>query len=145
MIFNFKREIPGREYVSVDIEYDNDKIKSIKISALGSLQFLRYINGFRSLNEINVSKLEVPKGYLDSPDLLLFRQAVLELKKIWNPPYTQQQICHCRSVSTQQVENSILVGANTTSKVSRMTSASTACGTCMPDVQAMIHYIRHLS
>ena len=141
MNFKFKREIPGRERLELDIEYEGNKIINLKISGLGSLQFLRFVNSLRSLSGIKISELEVPQGYLAQPDQLLFRQAVLELKKLWNPPYLQKQICHCRSVSTQVVENSILVGANTTNQVSRMTSASTACGTCMPDVQAMINYI----
>jgi len=73
--------------------------------------------------------------------ILVFKSSHgVEQRGEWNPPYTHEEICHCRAVPTREVEKAIIMGAHTPQKVSRWTSASTACGTCRPDVEKMISY-----
>lgn len=71
---------------------------------------------------------------------LLLREFIKKALGNWILPYAHEEICHCRKVNTEVVEQAIKAGAHSTEVVSRWTSASTACGTCRPDVQKMIDY-----
>lgn len=69
---------------------------------------------------------------------LLLREFLLKLKNQWVPVYAHEELCHCRKVSAQEVEQAILCGAHTSEAVSRWTGASTACGTCRPEVEKIL-------
>ncbi|MCB0391028.1 MAG: (2Fe-2S)-binding protein, partial [Bdellovibrionales bacterium] len=134
--FKFKKKIPGREELSLELSLDGDgNIKNFHLKAVGSLAFLRLIEKYRKLFAGPLTNVHEPEE--TNTGALLLREAILTAKGQWLPPYKELQLCHCRSIPTEKVMESILIGANTTEKVSRMTSASTACGTCMPDVQAI--------
>ena len=51
---------------------------------------------------------------------------------------TGREICHCRSVSAERVDQAILLGASSPSAVARATGAGTSCGTCQPETQDLI-------
>ncbi|MCB9024874.1 MAG: (2Fe-2S)-binding protein [Bdellovibrionaceae bacterium] len=139
-LIKIERKIPGREEVLLVLELDQEKnIKSAQLKALGPLKFLQLINKWRGLLIGPLTELSVPNP-VDTGSMLL-REVILKAKGQWLPPYTQLQICHCRSVPTAKVEEAILVGAHSAESVSRMTSASTACGTCQPDVKDLIEYM----
>ena len=135
----FERKINGREEISLSVEVDeSQKVLSSELTALGPLPFLRQVNEWRNKFVGPLSSVTMPEG--DDTGSMLLREILLKAKGEWNPPYQQEQMCHCRAISTTKVEEAILVGNHSHRKVSRMTSASTACGTCHPDVQAMIDY-----
>jgi len=71
---------------------------------------------------------------------LLIIELIRKAKGQWTLPYQEEELCHCRSVPTSIVEQAIIAGAHTCKSVSAQTSASTACGTCRPDVQKIIDY-----
>ncbi len=71
---------------------------------------------------------------------LLIRELILKSHGDWQPPYTADEICHCRGVPTEKVICAIKSGAHTTNEVSRVTQASTSCGTCRSDVQNLLDY-----
>jgi bacterioferritin-associated ferredoxin len=71
---------------------------------------------------------------------LLINELILKLRNQWKQPYLHEEVCHCRSVSLETVEQAILNGAQTPEMVSKWTMASTACGTCRPDVEKIIQY-----
>lgn len=71
---------------------------------------------------------------------LLLRELILKIQGQWKYPYEQQELCHCRAIPTENVDQAILCGAHTTEAVSTITTASTACGTCRPDVLAILQY-----
>lgn len=58
----------------------------------------------------------------------------------WDFPYKDIEICHCRMVPTEIVDQAIVAGANDPETVSRLTMASTSCGTCRPDVERILRY-----
>jgi NAD(P)H-nitrite reductase large subunit len=49
-------------------------------------------------------------------------------------------MCHCRVVTTAQVDRAVVAGCHSPREVSRETTASTSCGTCRPDVEAWIRF-----
>lgn len=55
-------------------------------------------------------------------------------------PYSHEEICHCRMVSTQRVENAIFNGAGSIDALKRVTTASTSCGTCGPDLKKLLGF-----
>lgn len=74
-------------------------------------------------------------------EAILLRKLMLLATGKWQSPQRHEEICHCRQVSYQKIEEAIMAGAHTPQLVSLWTSASTACGSCRPDVQQMIEYI----
>lgn len=78
-------------------------------------------------------------------EAILIRKLMLLATGQWKAPHRSEEICHCRQVSYQKIEEAIMAGAHTPALVSLWTSASTACGSCRPDVQMMIDYILHES
>ena len=87
-------------------------------------------------NDLN--KWTLPMGV--SHEELLLKEALLKLQGQWQYPYEHEELCHCRAITTKKVDEAILMGAHTPEKVSRQTSASTACGTCRTDVEKIIAY-----
>ena len=71
---------------------------------------------------------------------LILSEMILKLRGEWNFPYADEELCHCRSIATQTVDQAIIAGAHSPEVVTRQTSASTACGTCRPTVQKIIEY-----
>ncbi|MEZ4873190.1 MAG: (2Fe-2S)-binding protein [Bdellovibrionales bacterium] len=113
-------------------------IESSKVYAVGGHEFLQKVQSFRESLQGPLESLMTPEGS-DMADMLI-REMVLRLKGEWSPPYTDLNICHCRAIPTAKVDQAIIYGAHTAQTVSKMTSSSTACGTCRPDVELMIKF-----
>ena len=128
-----KLQIPGREELTLDVSGGQPKLTGI-----GDLSFLKLLKEYRQHLTAGIEKLPIPKG--NSTGELMLREAILRAQGKWDFPFKEEETCHCRVISTEKVNQAILVGAHTSREVSEMTSASTACGTCRPDVEAMIDY-----
>lgn len=113
-------------------------LKLAQIRAVGSLDFLKKVQEWRERLSGSLSDLELPVG--EDLGAILLREVFLKAKGEWSYPYSEDQICHCRAVPTATVDTAIVCGAHTSQEVSRQTSASTACGTCRPDVESIIKY-----
>jgi bacterioferritin-associated ferredoxin len=83
------------------------------------------------------SKWALPQG--DSHAELLVREFILRCQGRWTTVYKHEELCHCRQIKAITVDQAIISGAHTPEQVSRLTTASTACGTCRPDVEKMIN------
>ena len=128
---------PGREEVHFACELsDNGQIKNSHLTGIGNNQLLALLKKYRTLLKGDILKL--PDG--SAPSDLCLREVILKAQSKWLMPYTEEELCHCRAVPTAVVDQAICAGAHTTRQVSEQTSASTACGTCRPDVEAMIKY-----
>jgi bacterioferritin-associated ferredoxin len=71
---------------------------------------------------------------------MLLKEALEKRAGTWKFPYPHEELCHCRAVSAEKVNQAILAGAHTPAQVSRLTSASTACGTCRPEVENLLRW-----
>lgn len=96
------------------------------------------LHGFRKRHGDNIKNWPTPEGTSHSE--LLLKELLLKIKGQWQFPYQADELCHCRNVPTEIVDQAILAGAHTPEAVSRWTSASTACGTCRSDVEKIIQY-----
>lgn len=129
-----KVELEGRDFIEVECE--NGHVK--KVSMLGCSDFMEMMQRMRRSFGVDVAKWPLPKGHDHSS--LLLKEMILKLRGEWVFPYAHTEICHCRAVTAHRVDQAVIAGAHSTDMVTRQTSASTACGTCRPEVQKIIDY-----
>lgn len=135
-----KAELVGRDFIEVECEGEDEKSpgKVLKVTMAGCTDFLDLMQTMRKHFGVDLKKWPVPEG--DDHSSILVREMVLKLQGHWVYPYAEQELCHCRMIDTQIVDQAIIAGAHTAEKVTRQTSASSACGTCRPEVQKIIDY-----
>lgn len=130
--------LPGREEIQLSIELEGDLIVDAKLTGIGGSELLECLVDYRKKLTGSVKDLPLPEG--QSAASMLLREVILKAKDQWQMPFTEEELCHCRGIPTKNVDMAIVTGAKTPEKVSELTSASTACGTCRPDVEAIIRY-----
>lgn len=127
-----RAEIEAQDLIELDTE-DSRYLKVIGCTATLSL-----VREFRDQYGKDLKEWPLPTK-TDHSSLLL-KEALEKQRGQWQFPYPHDEICHCRSVATHKVDQVILAGAHTTEQVSRLTSASTACGTCRPEVEKILRW-----
>jgi bacterioferritin-associated ferredoxin len=134
----------GREEVTLDVTFDAaEEIHEARITCLGGPELLSLVTEYRSKHlspgqHLKLKELPLPQGR--RPAVLCLREAILKIRGEWDFPYKEEELCHCRAVLTAVVDQAICAGAHAARKVSEVTSASTACGTCRPDVEAILKF-----
>lgn len=130
---NMTINIPGRDFIQ--IEKRDDKTHVVFRACH---EFTALMNLFKKNFGVDISTWPIPKGNNHSE--ILIREMILKLQGKWDYPYKDEELCHCRHVSTQTIDEAILNGAHSSELVSLWTGSSTACGTCKPDVEKIINY-----
>jgi bacterioferritin-associated ferredoxin len=138
-----KAELDGRDFIEVDCEDPPPSGPQVpgavkKVLMLGCSDFMELIHKMKKNFGLDPSKWPLPEGKDHST--LLVREMILKLRGEWQFPYPHSEVCHCRTVSAHQIDQAVIAGAHSTEVVTRLTSASTACGTCRPEVQKIIDY-----
>lgn len=130
----------GRDEIYLDLDLDSvdQTIVSQHLYGVGDRALLLLMDKWRPLITGHLQDIPVPEGR-DRASMLL-RELILKAQGGWNYPYQDKELCHCRAVPTEVVDRAILAGATTPEKVSRWTSASTACGTCRQDVISLLKF-----
>lgn len=129
----FSVGLEGRDRIEVNMEG-----QASKVSFRGCTELMGLMQSMRKNFGIDLSQWPVPNG--PSHSEILLRELVLRLRGEWQYPYQEAEVCHCRNVTCHTIDQAIIAGAHSGEIVSRQTSASTACGTCRPEVQKMIDY-----
>lgn len=126
-----RAEIEGQDWIQ------GEKLPSgqWRLQARGCSHFLSLVKAL-SLQSFNPEQWSLPSGKSHSE--LLIKEFILKAQGAWQYPYPHEELCHCRAVLTQVVDQAIVNGAFTPARVSRETSASMSCGTCRPDVENII-------
>lgn len=119
----------------LELAFENGK-SSLKV--IGCSKLLQLLSELKTKNGNDVKLWSMPEGA--SHEILLVRELILKTRGEWNYPYAHEELCHCRAIRTHVVDQAILLGAHTPEVVTRRTSASSACGTCRPDVEKIIAY-----
>jgi bacterioferritin-associated ferredoxin len=127
-------ELKGCDFLELSIFADGTS----QFSVIGCSQMLACLRKNRSAHGPKVQQWPLPQGQTHAEVLL--RELLLKARGQWQLPYSEAELCHCRLVPTEVVDQAIVGGAHTPEKVSRQTSASTACGTCRPEVEKIINY-----
>ena len=130
--------LQGRDEIHLEVILQDDEIVESRLSGVGCLSHLLLLQKWRGQLKGKLQDLPLPEGKEHSE--ILLREVLLKLKGQWEFPISDKELCHCRMISTQDVDQAIIAGAHTSQKVSDRTSASTACGTCRSDVEELIRY-----
>lgn len=131
--------LTGRDSIEVDYEGEIPSLGSlVKVSLRGCHEFLSVVQEMRRQFGADIKAWPVPEGAGHAQ--MLLRELVLKLNGQWAYPYDEEELCHCRNIPTKTVDEAVISGAHTPEIVSRQTTASTACGTCRPQVQKIIDY-----
>lgn len=131
------------EKISVNLE-GRDRIEvalgvgTPRVQFRGCTELMDLMQSMRKNFGVDLKGWPIPQG--SSHSEILLRELILKLRGEWQYPFKDDEVCHCRNISRQVIDQAIIAGAHTPAVVSRQTSASTACGTCRPDVQKMIDY-----
>jgi bacterioferritin-associated ferredoxin len=129
----FTVELDGRDRIEA-----TKNGNSYSLSVVGCSKLLKLLGELKTKFGGDISKWQIPDG--ESHEFLLVRELVLRVRGEWKFPYEHAELCHCRNIPARNVDQAIISGAHSTDVVSRRTSASTACGTCRPNVQKIIDY-----
>ena len=127
-------EIPGQD--SIELMLENQKVQNLNVIAC--TEVLELLQTYKKFKSHAITEWPLPEG--QSHSHLLLKELILKAQGKWQHPYPHTELCHCRKILTTTVEAAIVRGAHTTEAVSRLTSASTACGTCRPHVQDLIDF-----
>jgi bacterioferritin-associated ferredoxin len=122
----------GREQLHLELEMDDKNIKAVSMQAKGCFDFLLVSQKMKKNLSGSIEYIEVPTGKDHSS--LIWKEVILRLQGKWIEPVQQEELCHCRRVSTEKVDKAIVYGAHSLEDVRTTTSANTGCGTCKSDV-----------
>lgn len=132
----YRAELDARDMIEVETNEQNSQ--QVKVHIVGCSDFMEMMQKMRRHFGNQVSQWPLPEGKDHSS--LLLKEMILKLRGEWKFPYEHEELCHCRSISAHTVDQAVIAGAHTPEVVSRQTSASTACGTCRPEVEKIINY-----
>lgn len=130
-----KAEVPYKFLVQLTLCPDGTK----EISVQGSRKLLSLVQDLKS--EYGLDPKQWPLQSEKNSENFLVNEFILKAKGEFKLSYEHEELCHCRSVTTEKVFYHIKDGCLTISDVSRATMAGTSCGTCHSDIQGMINQV----
>ncbi len=127
---------PGRESLDLSLTIQEGQILGVSMKCKGCLDFLVLSQKMKSKLQGDITNLLPPPG--NDHGSVIWREVVATIQDQWNIPIEHEELCHCRKITTERVDRAIVYGAHSVEEVRKRTSANTGCGTCKPDVEAMI-------
>lgn len=128
----------SRDRLTLILELVQGRIVKAQLVGTGCLEFLELLAAWRPKLTGDLAQLPLPAG--SGHAALLLREAILKAQGRWDFPYREVELCHCRAVPTAKVDAAIVGGCHTVEAVKSATSASTSCGTCRTDIEAILAY-----
>ena len=126
-------ELKGRDRLEASLNPDG----TWSVTGIGCSQILKLIKEFKSKqSDAKLWMLPTGNGHAD----ILVRELILKIQGKWKFPLEQLELCHCRVIATEVVDQAIIAGAHTLEQVRRWTSANTACGTCKPEIETLFKF-----
>ena len=125
-------EIKGRDLLKVT------SLEPFKMEVIACHKLMQTLNDLKKQFGENIKSWPMPTG-IDHASLLI-KELILKLNDQWKHVYLDDEVCHCRTISLEMIELAIFHGATTAERVTQMTTASSACGTCRPDVEKILKF-----
>ena len=119
---------PGRESLQLFYQISGGEITVSQLKVSGCLPFLETSKKWVSHLKGPIASRDPPMG--TSHGDLIWQEVLLKIKKKWQSPVNQEELCHCRRVNTMTVDRAIVYGAHSVQAIRQQTSANTGCGTC---------------
>ncbi len=125
-------ELKGRDRLEIT------SLSPLKMKIIGCEKLHKKLTDLKKSEGSDIAKwkLQNEKDHVS----LLINELIFKLQEKWAHPYPHEEVCHCRVVTLETVEQAIFNGADTPEMVSKWTMASTACGTCRPDVEKILNF-----
>lgn len=115
------------------------KLTEGEISCAGSYQIVERLKSYK--NEFGNDPAKWPiKPVQDNYDILI-NEFILKCRNQYQISYAHEEMCHCRTVPTETVIQSIKQNCRTVKEISRNTKAGTGCGTCVPNLKILLDEI----
>lgn len=114
----------------------------LQLKIIGCEDLLNLMKKNKELYGVDVKSWPLPTG--QQHEEILLRELILKLNGQWNYPYLHEELCHCRMVKTEFVDQAIIAGALDIETVRRQTSACTACGTCQPEIEKILKFRKNI-
>jgi bacterioferritin-associated ferredoxin len=130
--------VRARDRIRLNLEVVGGEIVTSELNVLGCTELLTLVKTLRPKLKGRLDQLALPEG--TGHAAMLLREALLKAQGLWDFPYKDAELCHCRAVATSKVDGAILGGCHSVDAIKRATSASTSCGTCRQDVERVLEY-----
>ncbi|MEQ1875645.1 MAG: (2Fe-2S)-binding protein [Bdellovibrionia bacterium] len=130
--------LQGRDLIRVEYDIYDGVLSNVSVRGIGCHQLLGKVELLRGRLNGRLEDLLVPEGHDHAS--LLAREIILKIKGLWNFPYGEAELCHCRAVPTAKVDEAIVGGDHRVEDVAESTSAGSACGSCRKDTQRIIDF-----
>ncbi len=132
----YRASITGGDSVEVVVKVVSNNIIATDWTLVGREELYAAAQTIKPQILGDAKKIPIPSG--QSPEQLLLRELILKIRGEWGEEPSDPELCHCRKIPQSQVERAIILGAHTVEKVRQRCSANTGCGTCMPEVEALL-------
>ncbi len=113
--------------------YNNNKWK---LEAKGCLAFLRAVDQLRKVPDFSQYSLPEEKDHVS----LMIKEFLLRLRGEWELPYKEEELCHCRQIATEFVDQAIVAGNHDLQSIGKQCQAGITCGSCKPDIEDLLKY-----
>ena len=120
---------------------DRAEIKSDEqvVSCWGSFELIEKVNQCKK--EFGQDPTTWPLQTVYDRNDILINEFILKSQNQYILSYTQDELCHCRTVALETVIQSIKQDCHTVKEISRATRAGTGCGTCVPQLKILLSEI----
>lgn len=122
--------LENRDEILFDLQEDG----SYTLQAKGCWDLLTRVQKIRDYKNIDQIPLPLENDHVS----MILREVILRAQNKWESPYPDEELCHCRFVATKKVEQAILAGAHDLASIGRACSAGITCGSCKPDIEALL-------
>jgi NAD(P)H-nitrite reductase large subunit len=113
------------------IKYDGTRIKAtVKLNLLNLLNKKIQQEGADPKKWLELVNIE-------NEDEALLNQFIVKVKAT-EILTEHDEICHCRMIEREKIENAIYQGCKTSEDISRATLAGTGCGSCRGDLEKIL-------
>jgi bacterioferritin-associated ferredoxin len=120
-------------------------LSDAKLKANGSAILVDKINAYKSQFGHNPKLWPLVKCLPNSIEInnydVLINEFILKCRGDYKISYSHQEICHCRTVPTEAIIQSLKQGCRNLKDIHRATKAGTGCGTCVPSLEILIQEI----
>jgi bacterioferritin-associated ferredoxin len=133
----FKVNWPGHDEIYLEYCPNSLLVTSLKVKGC-----LETVNKFKYLAQTckTISILTWPIPTEKSHSDMLIRELLLKVRGLWDFPYKDEELCHCRLVPTVVVDQAVLAGAHTTPQIIAATGAGSACSACQVNIDKITQY-----
>ncbi|MCB0348581.1 MAG: (2Fe-2S)-binding protein [Bdellovibrionales bacterium] len=126
-------ELENQDSISVSLESG-----SLHFEAKGCLEIIKICQQLNTQKISDPFKCALPTG--NGHVSMLVRELLQKAKEVWDFPYKEEELCHCRAIPTKVVDQAIINGLHNVEEIGKFCSAGVTCGNCRTDIENILNY-----